>query len=145
MWVFNPNQKLLVFGSLYFPAPGRLFSSRPWSCPSALVPNLYLPVLVPNCIYRPWPPISIYQPWPTILVPVRGLTLHIPTLSHQFVFVFTSLAHDLLYRSGAWICIYRINGSSSIGSSNSSSSNFFGIDNTNIIISILVNQGKQGC
>ena len=59
---------------------------------TALVPNLYLPALAPICLYRPWP---------TILLPVRRLGLHVPTLSPQFVFVFTALAYDLHYRSGA--------------------------------------------
>ena len=65
--------------------------------------------------------------------------LHIPTLSTQFVLVFTALAYHLCYRSEIWICIYLIIGSSSSGSCNSSSSNFFGIDNTNICMLILVN------
>ena len=36
---------------------------------------------------RSWPLICIYQRWPTTLLPVRGLSLRIPTLSPQFVFV----------------------------------------------------------
>ena len=53
------------------------------------------------CICRPWPPVCIYQLWlpiynypprPKTLLPVRGLSLHIPTLSSQFVFIFTALA-----------------------------------------------------
>ena len=85
------------------------------------------------CIYRPWPPICIYQPWLATLLPVRGLSFHIPTLSPQLVFVFTVLDHDLYYRSGAWIWIYLIIGSSS------NSSNIFRIDNINISMVILVN------
>ena len=76
----------------------------------------------------------------------RACVLHIATLSTQFVFVFTALAYDLNYQSGAWICIYLIIGSSSSSSgscNSSSSSNFFGIDNTNICMPILVDQGKQ--
>ena len=97
----------------------------------------------PICIYRPWLPICICRPWPTILLPFRSLSLHIPTLSPQFIFVFTALAYDLYYRSGAWICIYFIIGSSS-GRSNSSSSNFFGKNkSTNICVPILVNYEKQ--
>ena len=147
---------------LVFPGP------RPFAWPPALATNLCLPALAPNlylptpgpqfvftapwpsfciyrpwpiiCIYRPWLPICIYRPWPTILLPVRGLSWHIPTLSPWFVFVFTVLAYDLYYRSVAWICIYLIIGSSSSGSSNSnSSSNFFAINNTNICMPILVN------
>ena len=95
----------------------RLFA---WPWPPALAPNLCSPALTsslcllalaPNCVYQPWPPICvyrpwspirIYRPWPTILLPVRDLSLHIPTLSPQFVFAFTALAYDLYYRSGAW-------------------------------------------
>ena len=99
---------------MYFPAPGPR--------PMVLVPKLYLPALVP---------IWIYRCWPTILLPMRGVSLHIPTLSPQFVFAFTALAHKLYYRPGAWIFIYLIIGSSSSGSSISRSSNFFGKDNTN--------------
>ena len=100
------------------------------------------------CICRPWPPVCIYQLWlpiynypprPKTLLPVRGLSLHIPTLSSQFVFVFTALAYDLYYQSGAWICIYLIIGSSSSSGSSNSSSNFVGINSTNICMTILVN------
>ena len=89
----------------------------------ALVPNLYLPVLVYNFITSPGPEFCIYQPCLFQL------------------FVFTALAHDLYYHSGACICIYLIIGSSISGSCNSSSSNFFGI--YNICMSILVNLGIQ--
>ena len=84
-----------------------------------LVPNLYLPVLVYNFITSPGPEFCIYQPCLFQL------------------FVFTALAHDLYYHSGACICIYLIIGSSISGSCNSSSSNFFGI--YNICMSILLN------
>ena len=110
-------------------------SPRPW--PPICV---YWP-WPPVCIHQPWPPIRIYRPWPTILLPVGGLSLHIPTLSPQFVFVFTALAYDLYYQFGAWICIYLIIGSS--GSNNSSSSNFFGTNNTSICMTILFNWWKQ--
>ena len=89
---------------------------------------------LPNCIHQPWAPIYIYQPWPTILLPVRSLSLHILTLSPEFVFVFMALAYNLYYRSETWICIYLI-----IGSSSSGSSNFFVINNANICMPILVN------
>ena len=68
-----------------------------------------------------------------------GWVLHTPTFSTQFLIVFTALAYDLYYRSAAWICIYLIIGSSRSGSCNSSSSNFFGIDNTIICMLILLN------
>ena len=107
-------------------------------CLPDLAPNLYLLALAPICIYQPWLPICIYRYWPIVLLLSRGLSLHVPTLSPQFVFVFTALAYDLYYQSGAWICIYLIICSSSSGSSNSSSSNFFGTNNTSICMPILV-------
>ena len=70
--------------------------------------------------------------------------LNIPTLSPQFVFGFTTPAYNLYDRCGTLICIYLIIGSSSSGSCNSSnSSNLFRINNTNICMPILENQGKQ--
>ena len=51
-------------------------------------------------VYWPWSPVCIYWPSPTILLPARGLSLNILTLSPQFVFVFAALAHDLYY--GPW-------------------------------------------
>ena len=89
-------------------------------------------------VYWPWSPVCIYWPSPTILLPARGLSLNILTLSPQFVFVFAALAHDLYYRSVTWICIYLIIGSNSSGSSNSCSSDFFGTNSTNICMPILV-------
>ena len=100
----------------------------------ALPPNFYFLALAPICIHQPWLRICIYGHWPTMLLPVRGLSLHVPTLTPQFVFVFTALVYDLYYRSGTWICIYLIIGSSSSGSSNYSSSNFFGTNNINILV-----------
>ena len=93
---------------------------------TTLAPNLYLPTLAPN-FYLPAlvspkpgladtnlvPPICIYWPWPTIFITVL------------------------------WICIYLLIYSSSSGSSIISNSNFLGLHNTNISVSILVNQGKQ--
>ena len=106
----------------------------PYSWPSICI---YRPQ-PPICIYRLWPRISIFRPSTSTLLPVWGPSLHIPTLSPRFVFVFAALEYDLYYRSGAWICSYLI-----IGSSNSSSSSFFGIDNTNIFMPVLVIYGKQ--
>ena len=124
---------------LYFPAPGPcpwppIFIYRPW--PPIFI---YRP-RPPICVYRPWPQVCVYRPYPTVSSPVRDLSLHIPTLSRQLVFVFKTLVQDFYYWSGAWIYIYLIITSKSTGSSNcSSSSNFFGIDNTNISMPILVN------
>ena len=61
---------------------------RPW--PQIFI---YLP-WPPICIYRPWPPPYVYRPWtPPCVYPKfaftgspRGLSLHIATLSPQFVF-----------------------------------------------------------
>ena len=111
-------------GCLYLPVPGPLLGHRPWP---------------PICICRAWHPICIYRHWPTILLPVRGLSLDIPTLFPQFAFVFTALSYNLYYRSGAWICIYFIIGSSSSSGSSYSGSNFLGINSTNICMTILVN------
>ena len=62
------------------------------------------------CIYQLVPPICIYWLWPTIFIAVL------------------------------WICIYLLICSSSCGSSNiSNSSNFLGLDNTNISMPISVN------
>ena len=69
----------------------------------------------------------------------RASVLHILTLSTKFVFVFIALAYNLCYWSGAWICIFLIVGSRSSGTFNSSISNFFEIDNSNISMPILVN------
>ena len=128
-----------------------VFTGRPW--PPICIYRPWHPICIygtwpqicikrprpPICIHGPWFPICIYRPWPTILLPVRSLSLHIPTLSSQFIFVFTALAYDLYYRSGAWICIYLIIDSGS-GRSNISSSNFFGKNNsTDICVPILVN------
>ena len=117
----------------------------------ALAPNLYLPTLAPIYIYRSCPRFVFTGPGPKFVFTGPSLlycyqpgawVLHIPTLSTQFVCVFTALVYDLYYRPGAWICLYVIIGISTyliIGSCNSSSSNFFGIDNTNICMLILVN------
>ena len=104
-------------GSFYFPAPGPLLGPRPWPRPPSPIyiyrpwpriciyrhwPRICIYRLWPTiCVYRTWPTICIYLPWPTILLPVRGLSLHIPTLAPQFVLVFTALVHDLYYMSGA--------------------------------------------
>ena len=93
------------------------------SRPLALAHNLYLPALVPN-----------------LYLPALAPNLYLPALANSFVpFRSLTLAHDLYYRYGAWICIYFIIGSSSSGSSSGSRSNFFGIDNTNVSMPISVN------
>ena len=120
-------------------APGPGPGPQPW--PPICVYRSWCPICIYRLcplifIYRPWLPICFYLPWPTILLPVCSLTLHISTLSFQFLF---ALAHNLYYRSGTWIYIYLIIVSTSSGSSNSSSSNLFGINNNKVNIPILVN------
>ena len=94
--------KMRYQGCLYFPVPGPLLGPRHW--PPICIYRSWPPICIYQpwptiCIYRPWPPIWIYWPWPpiciyrawpTLLLPVQGLTLHKPTLSPQFLFVFTS-------------------------------------------------------
>ena len=137
-WKRNHSRVLLLFcGCLYFPSPGPLHCPHPLTLVPTPGPRPLPSVCIyrpwhPICIYRSWSPIFIYQPWPTTLLPVQSLSLHTPSLSPQFVNVFTALTYNLYYRSGAWICIYHIFGSSS-GSSNSGSSNFFWINNTTFV------------
>ena len=91
--------------------------------PPALAPDLYLPALAPDLYLLTLAP-----------------NLYLPALANNFIpFQSLTLAHDLYYRYEAWICIYLIIGSSSSGSSNGSRNNFFGIDNTNVIMPISVN------
>ena len=122
----------------------------------------------PICIYRPWPANFIYQRWlqlyllalaPNLHLPTLALNLYLLALAYNFItspeqkFVYTSIIYQCcisIYGSGlgfvlpVWICIYLIIGSSSSsGSSNDSSSNFVGINNTNICMSVLLNYGKQ--
>ena len=105
---------------------GVCISRHPVLCLApVLAPNLYLPALAYNFITSPGPEFAHTNLVSSICICIKAL------------------AYDLYYRSGAWICIYLIIGSSSSGSSNSSSSNLFGINNTNICMPILINQGKQ--
>ena len=111
-----------------FVSPGPFPRPRPW--PPFCVCRPWPPIFIywprpPICIYRPCLAICIYRHWPTILLPARGLSLHIPTFSPEYVFVFTAMVYDMYYWSGAWICIYLIIGSSSSGRSNSSSYKHF--------------------
>ena len=88
-------------------------------CLETLVPNMYLLALAYNLITCPG---SEFE-YTNI---VSSICSH------------AALAHDLYYRSVAWICIYLIIGSNSSGSSNSCSSDFFETNNTNICMPILV-------
>ena len=86
----------------------------------------------------PDPKLVFSGPGPQFLLPVRVLSLLIPILSPQFVFTGPGLRFILLIRNLNFYLLISGNGGS--GSSNvSSSSNLFGIDNTNISILILVN------
>ena len=86
---------------------------RPFACPSCPGPG---PQASAPSSYLPALAPSLYLP---ALAPVTGLQFY--------------------YQSGAWMYIYLIIGSSSSGISNSSSSNFFGINTTNLCMPILVN------
>ena len=136
--------KVCLIRVFVFPGP----QSSAW--PPALVspppPRPLPPICVyrpcpPICIYRPWPQICIYRLWPQIFIyqpwSVRSLGLHIPTLPPQFLFTGPGLRFLLPCSEFAFnLLIY----SSSNGSSNiSNSSNFLGLDNTNIRMPILVN------
>ena len=127
--------------------PG-LWPRNPTLVPSlyllGLASNLYLPALAFDlCLLVLAPKFVFTSPRLQFHYQSRAWVSHIPPSFPQFVLVFTALNYDLHYRSGAWFCIYLIIGSSSSGSCNSSSINFFGIDNTIICMPILVNQGKQ--
>ena len=138
---------LFIKGCLYFPAPGIL--RGPQFVFTGSGPVFVFTGPGPQFVFTgPGLQFVFTGSGPKFVFTVPGLqfyyqsrtwVLHIPTLSPQYVFVFTALAYDIYYRSRAWICIYLIIGSSSSGSCNNSSSNFFGIDNTDICMSILVN------
>ena len=95
-WVFVfPGPWPFTWPPILALAPGPC--PRPW--PSIYIYQPWLPPCVYRpwhqiCIYQPWPPICIYQPWPPACVypkfvfisSARCLSLHIPTLSLQFVF-----------------------------------------------------------
>ena len=120
------------WGSFYFRASTLYLET--WPRPRALAPHLYLSVLVPN-LYLPAliPNFCL----PKFLLSVRSLSLHIPYPPNLYLL---ALAHDLYYHFETCIYIYHFIGSSSSGSRYiSSSSNFFGIDNTNSSIPFLVN------
>ena len=132
-------------GWVFVPAPGPFFGSQPWLRPPVLTPtlasNLYLPVLVPD--------LYLLDLAPNLRLPILAPKLYLPTLVFNII---TGLAPEFwIYRAcllnlclylRRWptIDIYLLIGSSSSGSFNSSSSsNFFGIDNTNICMPSLVN------
>ena len=87
----------------------------------------------------PSPQFVFTGPGPIFVFTDSSLQFYYQSISPQFVFEFTALVYDLYYRSEAWICIYLIINISRSGSCNSSSSNFFGKDNTNICTPIFVN------
>ena len=131
-------------GCLYFPPSALYLACSPgpghWPCSLALVLNLYLPALALYLYLRAlasnlYLPVQAPNLCLSALAPNLYLTalvyILLPVLYHQFLFVLTALSYDLYYRARAWICIYFI-----IVSCNSSSSNFFGIDNANICMLI---------
>ena len=135
----------IMTGWVFVPAPGPSFGSRPWVRPPVLTPtlasNLYLPVLVPD--------LYLLDLAPNLRLPILAPNLYLPTLvfniitglEPEFCIYRACLLNLCLYlRRWPTIDIYLLIGSSSSGSFNSSSSsNFFGIDNTNICMPILVN------
>ena len=85
-------------GYLYFTVPGLLLGPRPWPWPPMCIYRPWHQICIYQpwhqiCTSRPWPPIWIYRFWPPICVYPKflftgstRLSLHIPTLSPQFVF-----------------------------------------------------------
>ena len=124
---------------------------RPW--PSICIYRSWPPICIcwpwpPICIYRPWPPICIYRPlpqifiyrsWPQIFIyqpwPVRSLSLHIPILSHKFLFNDPDLRFIL---PGSELAITFLLVVVAVVVNISSSCNFFRLDTTNISTPILV-------
>ena len=117
------------------------------SCPPPPPPS------TPICIYRYWPQFFVYRLWPHICLLALPPNLYFPTPVYNFYyqsgvwvciyrpclpnFHLLALAYVFYYRSGAWIFIYLIIGIISSGSSNTRiSSDFSGIDNTNITMPI---------
>ena len=102
-------QTTSLIGYLYFPA------LAPNLYLLALATNLYLPVLAPN-FYLLALALNLYLPalTPNLYLQAQlGLSLHMPTLSHQFVFtgpgpqfVFTSSDPQFVFTQ---VCIYRLN------------------------------------
>ena len=126
---------------MYFLASGPLLGPQPWHWSPICIYRPWLPI----CIYRPWSQLCIYRPWPQIFIyrpwSVQSLDLHIPTSSPQFVFT----GPGLIFITALSICIYLLIYSSSSGSGSiSNSSNFLGLDNTNISMPILAWRANLG-
>ena len=129
----NFNRRVFVFSGPR-PSPWPLICIyRPW--PPICVYRSWPPI----CIYRPWPPICIWHPWLPICIyrlwSIRSLGLYnlVPPIC-----IYWSLPTIII--TVLWICIYLLFYSSSSGSNNiSHSSNFLGLDNTNITMAVLVN------
>ena len=109
---YSSRLKALINRVFVFPGP-RLF---PWTPDLALAPNWYLPALAPNLYFLALAP-NLYLPAltqfvfsPNLYLPAQpGLSLHIPTLSPQFVFTGPGLwfvrtqAAKLIYPQWCWI------------------------------------------
>ena len=137
-------KKLRCFRVFAFP------DSRSWPWPLVLAPNLCLPALAPN--------LCLLALAPNLYLPALGPNLYLTALTPNiYLLALVSPEHGLAYTNLVppiciywpwptifitvlWFCIYLLIYSSSSGSSNiSNSSNFLGLDNTNISMPILVN------
>ena len=117
----NINQ---INRSLYFPAPG------PWSQSQI-------------CIYLPWAPIFIYQSWSPICFYRRYLTVCTYWSWPQIFITGPGLQRFVLLVRDLSLHLPFIASSSSGSSNINSSSNFFGIEDTNNSMPVSVNWGKQ--
>ena len=123
----------ILFNSfMYFPTLGPLLGPRPWH---------WLPI----CIYRPWPQLCIY-------LPSRQIFIYRPGQSRAWTCIYQCLPPICIYWPWSTIfitvlsiCIYLLIYSSSSDSGNiSNSSNFLGLDNTNISMPILAWRANLG-
>ena len=125
----------MLHGSLYSPAlclgPNLALTFGPDFSPHhlPLAPNLYLLTKAPNfCLLVLTPNLYFAALTPYLYLQTLAPNFYLPVLANNFIIGL-----------GAWISIYLIIGSSSSSSGSSdSSSNFFGIDNVNISMPILV-------
>ena len=101
--------------SLYFPPPG------PWSQSQICIQRPWASI----CFYQPYLTICVYWPWPQIFITGPGL--------QRFVLLVRDLSLHLPFYCQQQQWYSNIN----------SSSNFFGIEDTNNSMPVSVNWGKQ--